>query len=133
VQPTVQSNSTAKRPPQPNGEQLIKLWLRQQPSENTRGAYARDVRRLFQFVEKSLDRLTALDLIKFSDHLLSTGLAPISRARTLTAVRSLLRFSHRAGVLAGRPVHLRSASGAVNPLPGASLPVPGPGRKIEAT
>ena len=31
--------------------------------------------------------------------LLSTGLAPISRARTLTAVRSLLRFSHRAGAL----------------------------------
>src|SRR6185437_13724419 len=91
MQRMLHSKSMMKRPPQPNEEQLVGLWLRQQPSENTRGAYARDVRRLFQFVEKSLDRLTALDLILFSDHLLSTGLAPISRARTLTAVRSLLR------------------------------------------
>ena len=63
MQKVLHSSSTVKRPPQPNEEQqLIKLWLRQQPSENTRGAYARDVRRLFQFVEKPLRRLTRVYL-----------------------------------------------------------------------
>lgn len=82
-----------------NEEHLVALWLRKQPSNNTRSAYARDARRLFQFLKKRLRCITALDLIFFGDHLMLTGLAPISRARTLTAVRSLLRFAHRAGVL----------------------------------
>jgi site-specific recombinase XerD len=99
MQATICNKSVAKTTLQPAEEQLIALWLRQQPSENTRGAYARDLRRLFQFVKKPMCRIAALDLIEFSDHLFSVGLAPISRARTLTAVRSFLRFAHRAGLL----------------------------------
>jgi len=63
-------------------------------------AYARDIHRLFHFAAKPLDQLTALDLAGFGDHLLGSGLAPISRARTLTGLRSLLSFGYRSGVLA---------------------------------
>ena len=86
--------------PQITSADLIALWLRQQGSEHTRRAYERDIHRLFRFAAKPLDQLTALDLARFADHLLGSGLAPISRARTLTAVRSLLRFGYRSGVLA---------------------------------
>jgi integrase/recombinase XerD len=99
MQADLYSKGTVKTSLPPGEQQVIALWLRQQPSENTRGAYTRDVGRLMQFVEKPLRQITALDLIEFTDDLLSTGLAPISRARTLTAVRSFLRFAHRAGVL----------------------------------
>ena len=79
---------------------LLALWLRHYASKHTQGAYARDVSRLFKFTGRSVDLLTTLDLARFSGHLVDTGLAPISRARTLTAVRSLLRFAHRTGVVA---------------------------------
>ena len=79
---------------------LLALWLRHYASKHTQGAYARDVSRLFKFTGRPVDLLTTLDLARFSGHLIDTGLAPISRARTLTAVRSLLRFAHRAGVVA---------------------------------
>src|SRR5260370_41872 len=58
---------------------------------NTLGALTRETSVGFRFAAKPLDQLTALDVARFADHLLGSGLAPISRARTLTAVRSLLR------------------------------------------
>ncbi|MGH9612196.1 MAG: site-specific integrase, partial [Bryobacteraceae bacterium] len=84
----------------PSEAEIIHLWLQQHGSENTRGAYARDVRKIRAFIGKPLDRLTAIDTARFAEHLSNIGLAPISRARTLAAVRSFLRFAQRSGVLA---------------------------------
>lgn len=79
-------------------EQLVALWLHGR-SPHTQAAYARDVRRL-------LDRgvpiraLTLADLQAFADELLDLGLAPSSRRRILSAVKSLLTFAHRTGYTA---------------------------------
>ena len=74
---------------------IIELWLQRQPSPHTRGCYRRDVTKLLAHVSKSLNRLTLGDLQGFAQSLIETGLAPISRARTLAAVKSLFGFCQR--------------------------------------
>jgi len=79
---------------------IVGLWLRRQRSELTRSAYRRDINRLTRYCEKSLNALTLDDLQGFADALAADALAPISQARTLAAVRSLLRFACRVGHVA---------------------------------
>ena len=79
---------------------IVGLWLRRQRSELTRSAYRRDINRLTRHCETSLGALTLEDLQDFADALAAEGLAPISQARTLAAVRSLLRFACRVGHVA---------------------------------
>lgn len=86
--------------------QLLALWLHGR-SLHTRRAYGGDVKRFLAFVGKPLRRVTLADVQGFSDSLL--GLAPASRGRTLSAVKSLLAFGHRIGYLTfdvGRPLRL---------------------------
>jgi integrase/recombinase XerD len=75
--------------------QIIQLWLGKQPSLHTRGCYHRDCRRLLDHVKKSLARITLADLQSFAQALIESGLAPISRVRTIAAVKSLFGFCHR--------------------------------------
>ena len=87
-------------------EQLIRLWLHGRPATTTR-AYTADVDRFRTFVGKSLPSVTVGDVQAFADSL--DGLADASRARKLSAVKSLLSFGHRIGYLpfdVGRPVRL---------------------------
>ena len=87
-------------------EQLISLWLHGRPETTTR-AYAADVENFRAFVPKPLRRVTIGDLQEFSDGL--EHLSNASRARRLSAVKSLLSFGHRIGYLAfdvGRPLRL---------------------------
>lgn len=79
--------------------QIMELWLRRQQSPHTRSCYRRDIRRLDAFTRKPLAALVLADLDGFAQSLERAGLAPISRARTLAAVRSLLAFAHRVGYL----------------------------------
>jgi integrase/recombinase XerD len=74
---------------------IINLWLERQPSPHTRSCYRRDTVRLLAKLRKSLNRITLGDLQSFAQSLTSSGLAPISRARTLAAVKSLFGFCHR--------------------------------------
>ncbi|MGD0052344.1 MAG: tyrosine-type recombinase/integrase [Vulcanimicrobiaceae bacterium] len=83
-------------------DKAIDLWLHGRP-ESTQRAYRRDVVKLLTFVRKSIATITLADLQAFADSL--TG-APVSRARTLNAVKSLLGFLCRAGVL---PVNVGAA------------------------
>ncbi|HYW48246.1 MAG TPA: tyrosine-type recombinase/integrase [Bryobacteraceae bacterium] len=74
---------------------IRRLWLDRQASPQTRACYERDADRLLAHVQKPLDRIGLADLQSFAQSLIASGLAPISRARTLAAVRSLFGFCKR--------------------------------------
>jgi site-specific recombinase XerD len=82
---------------------IIELWLQRQGSPHTRGCYRRDAARLLSYVPKSLSRLTLRDLQSFAQSLVQAGLAPISRARTLAAVKSLFGFCQRMRYVPANP------------------------------
>ncbi len=79
-------------------EQMIELWLHGR-SPHTRRAYRADASRFWSFTGVSLHQARLTDLQSFSDALEATGVAPASRNRTLSSVKSLFAFSHRLGYL----------------------------------
>ena len=76
--------------------QLIELWLHGR-SPHTQRAYRADAERLLGFVGAPLGQITLGDLQAFADAI--GGLAPSSRARSLSAAKSLLAFGHHLGYL----------------------------------
>src|SRR5947209_6501054 len=74
---------------------IIQLWLEKQRSLYTRGCCQRDSRRLLDHAKKPLLRITLGDLQNFAHSLIESGLAPVSRVRTLAAIKSLFGFSCR--------------------------------------
>jgi site-specific recombinase XerD len=70
--------------------EMIEMWLGSQGSALTRDCYRRDVRRLMAYVAKALSEIHLPDLQGFAERLEAQGLAPISQARTLAAVKSLM-------------------------------------------
>lgn len=91
--PTIGEATLAQRQAHTD-EQLLGLWLHGR-SEHTQRAYARDAARFRDFVAVPLALVTLGHLQDF-DASLST-LAPATKARTLSAVKSLLGFAHRLG------------------------------------
>jgi integrase/recombinase XerD len=88
--------------------QLVEIWLHGR-SVHTQRAYAADVERFVATAGKPLAAVTLADLQGFADSL--NGLAPASRYRVLSSVKSLLAFGHRVGYLAfdvGRVLRLPS-------------------------
>jgi len=87
----------------PRDSHTIELWLRRQASPHTRGCYQRDVRRLRAYVPKPLNQITLGDLQGLAQSLIQDGLAPISRVRTLAAIKSLFGFCQRMRYLPANP------------------------------
>jgi integrase/recombinase XerD len=86
--------------------QLVNLWLHGRSAHTTR-SYTADVARFLAHVEKPLGAVTLADLQAWADTL--TDRAPATQARALSAVKSLLTFGHRLGLLpvnAGAPLRL---------------------------
>lgn len=80
-------------------DQLLDLWLHGK-SANTRRTYRREACWFLAFVEKSIFQVTLADVQAFATYLeKSSGLKPSSVARTLSAVKSLLSFGNKIGVL----------------------------------
>ena len=77
-------------------EQLIEIWLHGR-SLHTQRAYRADVERFRSRAGKPFRQLTLAGLQQFADSL--RDLAPASRYRTLSAVKSVLAFGHRIGYL----------------------------------
>ncbi len=77
---------------------LVRLWLHGK-SPNTRDAYERDVQAFVDFADAPLSRLTLQHVQDWADVLEDAGLASTTRARKLSAVKSLLTFGHRLGHL----------------------------------
>jgi site-specific recombinase XerD len=82
---------------------IIDLWLASHPNAGTRSCYQRDSARLLAHVRKPLGRITLGDLQSFAESLIEAGLAPISRARTLAATKSLFGFCQRLRYLPANP------------------------------
>jgi integrase/recombinase XerD len=86
--------------------QLVALWLHGR-SVQTRVTYGRDVARFRAAVAVPLAQVTLGDLQAFADEL--AHLAPATQARILSAIKSLLAFGHRLGLLpvnVGAPLRL---------------------------
>jgi site-specific recombinase XerD len=93
-----------------NDEHLISLWLHGK-SEQTQRTYAPDVGRFNEFVgHKPLSLVTVGDLRGFLDSLAARGLADASRAKAISAIKSLLAYAHKVG-------YLRFNAGAVIEVP----------------
>jgi integrase/recombinase XerD len=95
-------------------DQLLEIWLYGR-SEHTIRAYRADVERFRQRVGKPLARVALADLQEFADSL--EGLAPASRYRALSAIKSLLGFGHRIGYLpfdVGRALRLPAVRNRLN-------------------
>ena len=84
---------------QANDDQhLVRLWLHGK-SPNTRDAYERDLRSFVDFADAPLQQLTLQHVQDWTDTLEGAGLAASTRARKLSAVKSLLSFGHKLGYL----------------------------------
>lgn len=77
-------------------DQLLETWVHGR-SRHTQRAYRADIDRFRAGAGKPLRQIALVDLQQFADSL--TDLAPASRYRTLSAVKSLLAFGHRIGYL----------------------------------
>ncbi len=77
-------------------DQLLEIWLHGRPL-HTQRAYRADIERFRRSVERPFSLVTLFDLQQFIDVL--SKLAPASRYRTLSALKSLLAFGHRIGYL----------------------------------
>lgn len=98
----------------PADDHLIDLWLHER-SPHTQRAYSADVERFRSRAGKPLCAVTLRDLQEFANSL--TGVAPATRYRTLSAVKSLLAFGHRLGYLpfdVGRVLRLPSVRNRLN-------------------
>jgi len=76
--------------------ELIALWLHGLAS-HTQRAYTHDVARFLAFVARPLIQVKLSDLQAFADSLVD--LQPGSQARALAAIKSLLTFAQKAGLL----------------------------------
>src|SRR6185369_8482565 len=81
----------------------LQLWLNSQTSPHTRSCYRRDAARLLAFAGKPLNDIGLGDLQEFDESLIAEGLAPVSRVRTLAAVKSLFSFCCRTRYLPANP------------------------------
>jgi len=79
-------------------EQLMQLWVHGK-SRHTRRYYQKDAQRFLDFVGKPLAQVTLADIQAFADSLEASDLAPSSQSRILSAVKSLLAFGNRLGLL----------------------------------
>lgn len=77
-------------------DQLLEIWLYGR-SLHTQRAYHADIARFRAGAGKPFRQITLADLQQFADSL--TRLAPASRYRRLSAIKSLLAFGHRIGYL----------------------------------
>jgi integrase/recombinase XerD len=86
--------SLPEAPRADSDSQLLEIWLHGR-SRHTQRAYRADVEHFLAWVRKPFLQVTLADLQGFADSL--GELAPASRYRTLSAIKSLLAFAHRTG------------------------------------
>lgn len=95
---TARTRALAVLEHQPEDDLLAERWLYGRPEETQR-AYRRDLAKFRVVVRQPLRAVTLADLQSFADALGEQGLAPSSKARTLAAIKGLLSFGHRLGLL----------------------------------
>ena len=79
-------------------EQIIKLWLHGK-SKNTQVTYSRVISKLLKYITKPLQWITLDDLQEYMDRLEDEGLKTSTRKTYLSAVKSLLSFAQKTGLI----------------------------------
>ncbi|AFZ15569.1 integrase family protein (plasmid) [Crinalium epipsammum PCC 9333] len=77
---------------------LLELWLHGKSLE-TQKAYIRDIKSFLNFVSQSIVSVTLTDIQNWDNQMIELHLASATRARRLSAVKSLLSFGCKIGVL----------------------------------
>ncbi len=88
-------------------EMLIRMWLHGRPA-NTAAAYRADVDAFLAAAGCGLDQVTLAHLQDWDEAMGVRGLKDATRARRLTAVRTLFAFAHKLGYLTTNPAVLLS-------------------------
>lgn len=96
IEPEVAAAQCSSVPQAETDERVVAMWLHDRSPQTLR-AYQSDVARLRAFLAKPLASATVADLQAFSDTL--APMAARSRARTLSAVKSLFSFAQKIGYL----------------------------------
>lgn len=78
---------------------LVQLWLRTKRSAHTQRAYLRDATQFLQHAAVPLHEVRVEHLQAYSDDLYAREYADTTRARKLSAVKSLFTFAHTVGYL----------------------------------
>lgn len=94
----VTAQSTAMQAQADSDHKLIALWLHGK-SKHSQKAYKVDVGRLLDYVCKPLAAVTLGDLQDFADELEREELAPNTRKRIISSVKSLFTFGQKLGYL----------------------------------
>lgn len=89
----LESNSNQLSRQASSDAQVIGMWLHGR-SAHTQRAYRADVDRLSAFSQRGIQQLTLMDLQAFADSLAGSE---AYKARTLSSIKSLLKFAHRLG------------------------------------
>src|SRR5271167_1709012 len=79
-------------------EQLVELWLHGRPA-TTQAGYRADVDRMLTFAQKPIRMILLADLQNFAGVLEAKGLAPATRHRILSAIKSLFGFASKLGYI----------------------------------
>jgi len=99
---------------------LLELWLHGR-SPHTQRAYSTDAADFLTFVSKPLRTVTVGDVQAWMDTL-EEHLAPGSRARKISSVKSLFGFGHRLGYLPFESAASSSGPSSKTHWPSASCP-----------
>ena len=103
-----ESNAAFMRTATDADNKLIDLFLHGR-CDNTRSAYQRDIDQFRKIVTTSLRVVSLGELQAYADTLEGSKLSASTRHRKITAIRSLLKFSHAVGYTpfdVGRPLRL---------------------------
>lgn len=86
-------------------EATLSEFLRSKRSKNTREAYERDLRQFFEEVapNKSIDQIDESDLMSFEELERNRDRSTATIYRKLAAVKSLLTYAHRKGLIDKNP------------------------------
>jgi len=79
-----------------NDVQVIAIWLHDK-AENTKKAYANDIKKFLDFIGKQLNAVTIGDIQAFMDSI--GDYSPASKARMAASIKSLFSFAKRIGYL----------------------------------
>ena len=93
------------------------LTIEKRYSDNTVGAYRRDLAKLTKHVDVPLPLLRSHHINAFIGHLHASGLAPKSIQRALSSVRSLFAYLEKNKVVDANPAALNKAPKARSKLP----------------
>jgi integrase/recombinase XerD len=86
-------------------------WLARSPSQETRGAYSRELKQFLDFVGIASDHLEQLTTVRpnqvaaWRDHLRERGLSNVAIVRKITVLRSLFSYLQTYGYSGANPAH----------------------------